>query len=76
MPIKTRHGNYLIDVQWKNSDIPEYISTVLDSLAGIVSHSFFLNEITEVLYNDDNVKHIHKNREREEEEWENIIGEL
>ncbi|PCS14178.1 hypothetical protein RU90_GL000010 [Lactococcus lactis subsp. hordniae] len=41
MPIKTRHGNYLIDVQWKNSDIPEYISTVLDSLVGIVSHSFF-----------------------------------
>lgn len=48
----TKLGNYLIDISWHQEDSVTEIAQILDSTIGIISHSLFLTEVTDVLMND------------------------
>lgn len=45
----TKYGNYLLDLTWHKNAKPKEIARVLNELTGIVSHSLFLNEPTDII---------------------------
>ena len=49
---KTPHGNYLVDISWPQTDSVEMIAQILDQTIGIVSHSLFMREVTDILLAD------------------------
>lgn len=49
---KTPHGNYLVDISWHQTDSVEMIAQILDQTIGIVSHSLFMREVTDILVSD------------------------
>ena len=49
---KTPHGNYLVDISWHQTDSVEMIAQILDQTIGIVSHSLFMREVTDILLGD------------------------
>lgn len=49
---KTPHGNYLVDISWHQTDRVEMIAQILDQTIGIVSHSLFMREVTDILVSD------------------------
>lgn len=49
---KTPHGNYLVDISWHQTDSVERIAQILDQTIGIVSHSLFMREVTDILVSD------------------------
>lgn len=54
----TKYGNYLIDLNWTSNERPELISELLNQEIGIVSHSLFINQVTDVLVGEvETVKH-------------------
>ncbi|MBS7577477.1 MULTISPECIES: ribose 5-phosphate isomerase A [unclassified Enterococcus] len=53
-PEVTKYGNYLLDLSWRSDEKPEVISELLNQQIGIVSHSLFINQVTDALvgYNE------------------------
>lgn len=63
IPIITKYNNYLADVTWNSRDSVFEISKKLDQTIGVISHSLFLSEITDILLanpESKNVKHLRK----------------
>lgn len=45
----TKYGNYLLDLHWPSNETPIVISEILNRQIGIVSHSVFIDMVTDVL---------------------------
>lgn len=45
----TKYGNYLLDLNWHSDEKPSLISEILNQQIGIVSHSLFIDLVTDAL---------------------------